>query len=359
MSHIFISYSRDDRHYARTLADVLLERGFNVWIDDRLIYGDHWWHTISQAIDAAAAVIVIMTPSSDDSIWVQREVALADNKHKTFLPLLLAGDIQKSKNWTIFLPIHYLDVRGGALPPEDFYERLTKLLPPSGNRGSEITSSVLAGAPRLRRGSARTGLAAFAILVILAILGAILLPNVLNNPVAVTPLVSPPPAISTTETLLAASSPTPDVVPSTTPTATMTPTSPPPTATLPPQNSAALRIHRTGFGVALCVPANAAAINLSGITLRFDDIGAGESYALSREFPDSALRSLAAGACICLLKSEVAGTAPRQCDGASSAGPYRAAGDWSASSITLSASVLGVCTIPAGCSEDCACDFAR
>jgi hypothetical protein len=36
MSHVFISYSRKDQLYARMLAEVLRQQGFDVWIDDRI-----------------------------------------------------------------------------------------------------------------------------------------------------------------------------------------------------------------------------------------------------------------------------------------------------------------------------------
>lgn len=76
MAHVFISYSKKNRDYARKLADHLLELGFDVWIDDRIDYGDDWWRTIVRAIRNAKAFIVIMTDESDRSVWVQREVTL-------------------------------------------------------------------------------------------------------------------------------------------------------------------------------------------------------------------------------------------------------------------------------------------
>ncbi|MBE2271842.1 MAG: toll/interleukin-1 receptor domain-containing protein, partial [Anaerolinea sp.] len=53
MSHVFISYSRKNQPYARMLADELLRRGFDVWIDDRIDYGEDWEDVIWKALDAA------------------------------------------------------------------------------------------------------------------------------------------------------------------------------------------------------------------------------------------------------------------------------------------------------------------
>jgi hypothetical protein len=64
MSHIFISYSKKNRAYARAIADYLLTHGFDVWIDDRIDYGDEWWDVIVRTIRECAACVVILTPES-------------------------------------------------------------------------------------------------------------------------------------------------------------------------------------------------------------------------------------------------------------------------------------------------------
>ena len=45
-NHVFISYAREDQNFARKLADHLRQRGFEVWMDDRIDTGDDWWDTI-------------------------------------------------------------------------------------------------------------------------------------------------------------------------------------------------------------------------------------------------------------------------------------------------------------------------
>ncbi len=129
MSYVFISYSKKDRDYARRLADRLIERGFDVWIDDRIDYGDDWWRTIVRAIRGAKAFIAIMTDESDASEWVQREVTLADRERIPAFPLWLDGDFHASENWAIYVRTQYADVRGGALPNDDFYDRLARHAP--------------------------------------------------------------------------------------------------------------------------------------------------------------------------------------------------------------------------------------
>lgn len=76
-NHVFISYSRKDQTYTRNLADDLRKRGFDVWLNDRIDFGDRWWRTIVRAIRACAAFVVVMTPESEKSERVEREVHLA------------------------------------------------------------------------------------------------------------------------------------------------------------------------------------------------------------------------------------------------------------------------------------------
>jgi len=47
MSHVFISYSREeDQPYARKLADDLRVNGIEPWNDEDIEHGDRWWWTI-------------------------------------------------------------------------------------------------------------------------------------------------------------------------------------------------------------------------------------------------------------------------------------------------------------------------
>jgi hypothetical protein len=119
--HVFISYGREDQAYTRKLADSLRQRGFEVWMDDRIDFGDRWWQTIVQAIDASAAFIVVMTPDSEGSEWVEQEILLARRERKPIFPLLLRG-----QEFPLLISVQYADVTGGRMPPDDFYERLER-----------------------------------------------------------------------------------------------------------------------------------------------------------------------------------------------------------------------------------------
>jgi hypothetical protein len=125
MSHIFISYSHHDRDYATRLAAALEQEGFSVWIDDRIDYGTHWPLVIQEHLDGCHAFVVVMTPRSLQSEWVQNELSRAKSKGKSIFPLLLEGD----DTWLSVQATQHVDVRNGQMPPPRFYEGLARVAP--------------------------------------------------------------------------------------------------------------------------------------------------------------------------------------------------------------------------------------
>lgn len=124
MSHIFISYSHKDKKYVHKLQKALQDEGFEVWIDDRIDYGDEWPTIIQRHLDDCDAFIVVLTDNAFQSKWVQNELTRASRKGKPFFPLLLKGD-----PWLSVEATQYVDVRNGSLPPENFYARLERVTP--------------------------------------------------------------------------------------------------------------------------------------------------------------------------------------------------------------------------------------
>jgi len=130
MSHVFISYSRRDTQYAKSLANKLRELDFQVWMDDRIKSSDDWWQQIHKALVECVAFIVIMTPAAEQSEWVQREVTLAANLNKVAFPILLKGDpdISKSPSWSIYVRTQFTMVQENQLPYPGFYEMLRSVV---------------------------------------------------------------------------------------------------------------------------------------------------------------------------------------------------------------------------------------
>lgn len=140
MSHIFISYSSENREYAFNLKNKLQDEGFDVWIDnENLSASDNWWNAITNAIKNASAFIVIMTPASFASKWVQREVFIAEKWDKPTFPLLLEGE-----NFEIYVATQFLDVRDQELPSDSFFKDLESVVPrKSHGKGTDITPEAI------------------------------------------------------------------------------------------------------------------------------------------------------------------------------------------------------------------------
>lgn len=163
MGHIFISYSHQDSEYAHALAANLQGMGFETWIDERLDYGSQWPHELQKQLDTSSAFVLIMSPRSYASEWVQSELQRAKRKAKPIFPLLLEGD----EPWLSVESTQYYDVRGEKFPDAKFYSAVRKVASPP--EGQSIPPPVDAGKPvkpDSRRPRMKTG-------TMLAIIGAI------------------------------------------------------------------------------------------------------------------------------------------------------------------------------------------
>ncbi len=79
---VFLSYAREDRDKAETLATVLINAGVSVWWDRELLSGDRFDELIRAKLDAAGAVIVLWSENSISSDWVKFEASRAHEQNK-------------------------------------------------------------------------------------------------------------------------------------------------------------------------------------------------------------------------------------------------------------------------------------
>jgi adenylate cyclase len=75
LARIFLSYARDDVDAAKQLAGCVSEAGHDVWWDRHLHGGSRFAAEIDKALKEAEAVVVLWSPTSIDSAWVQDEAA--------------------------------------------------------------------------------------------------------------------------------------------------------------------------------------------------------------------------------------------------------------------------------------------
>jgi len=133
---VFISYARPDRPYVEKLAEHLSGSRIPVWFDYELTAGDRWHQVIRNEIDRCAAFVVVMTPESEESDWVNREINRAEEKSKPIFPLLLRGD-----RFFRLSNIQSEDVGDERLPTPSFIARLVATV------GAVVTGALSADTP--------------------------------------------------------------------------------------------------------------------------------------------------------------------------------------------------------------------
>jgi hypothetical protein len=121
-AYVFISYGRADRAYVDQLAAYLRKAGIVPWYDYELVTGDRWERVVRTQVDGCAAFMVVMTPDSDESNWVEREIIRAEANGKPIVPLLLRGE-----PFFRLANIQADDVTGGRMPARQTITRLHDL----------------------------------------------------------------------------------------------------------------------------------------------------------------------------------------------------------------------------------------
>lgn len=97
MPHAFLSYSHVDCAFAETLRKALSRHGVTVWFDDHALrIGDRLARRIAEAIEAVDHVVVLVSPASLESQWIDREVGFGLRRERKLgkpvvLPILVGG----------------------------------------------------------------------------------------------------------------------------------------------------------------------------------------------------------------------------------------------------------------------------
>ncbi|HLO17277.1 MAG TPA: toll/interleukin-1 receptor domain-containing protein [Anaerolineales bacterium] len=210
MSQIFISYSRKDLGFVRKLAGDLEKAGYNVWWDvSDLRGGDDWVRVIPTAIEASNYFIVVLSPNSAVSEWVEKEYTQALSLRKKIIPIMLA----RSRVPFALNTINYIDFTG-----DDYTDSLNRLLATLGYTGEPVIPA--ATLPILLRKYA------IPIIIGVLILLALLSTFVFTPPVppTTTPTFTPSATPSATPVVIFTLTDSPTVSPTASSTITLTPT---------------------------------------------------------------------------------------------------------------------------------------
>ena len=90
---LFLSYSRRDTDAMHVVLDVLRGAGLAVWTDAGIEPGTQdWEEAISEALDQAPAMVVLLSPNAKASRWVRREIVYAQGMGEPIYPVLICGD---------------------------------------------------------------------------------------------------------------------------------------------------------------------------------------------------------------------------------------------------------------------------
>ncbi len=107
MTQIFISYSRRDMALVERLSKDLHAVGYEVWYDlSGLEAGKNWGKEIQAAIHNSQVMLVVLSPNSIESEWVEREYLFANNLKLKIIPFLYKTC--ELPLWS--LNIHYIDM---------------------------------------------------------------------------------------------------------------------------------------------------------------------------------------------------------------------------------------------------------
>ena len=125
--HAFVvCYAADDVTYGAQLAGQLRQAGLPVWSVGDLRPGDvHFWK-IRQQLAYAVAVVVVMSPQSQDSEDITRMILEGVRHGRPFIPVLLHGErnYHLANTW-------YVDARDGRLLGDDELAMVARLHRPT------------------------------------------------------------------------------------------------------------------------------------------------------------------------------------------------------------------------------------
>lgn len=119
---IFISYSHVDIQFAAQVANMLNELGIDYFFDKKIKWGESIPDEIKKALSECTEVLLILSPASINSPYVQREIGQAEALGKTILPFLTHPSIP------IPFGLSHIKYITGLEDAENYFQDLAKSL---------------------------------------------------------------------------------------------------------------------------------------------------------------------------------------------------------------------------------------
>ena len=127
MAKVFLSYAREDAPVAKGIAECIGGAGHDVWWDRHIQGGSRFASEIDRELKGADAVVVLWTPASIESAWVQDEAAEGRDSGR-LVPVTLGG----SRPPLGFRQFHTVDLgawdgNGEPLETDDLIDAIAKI----------------------------------------------------------------------------------------------------------------------------------------------------------------------------------------------------------------------------------------
>lgn len=140
---IFVSYARVDKPYCIRIIETM--HAHDVWYDQRLYAGQHWWKEILRRLDWCDVFIFLLSPDSVASLYCRRELEIALQLKRDVIPVLINRQTvlpAKMKDW------QYVDLTD-SLTVENVSQLFNAILvverqrstAPTVSKGGAVTSS--------------------------------------------------------------------------------------------------------------------------------------------------------------------------------------------------------------------------
>jgi len=113
--YVFISYSSKNKDTAEAIRNVLHKNGIKSWMAPMDIpTGSNYAKVINKAIKNCSCLLLLLTKSAQESIWVPKEVERALNYKKTIIPVQLEDVVLNDEfefyiSTSQILPVHKID----------------------------------------------------------------------------------------------------------------------------------------------------------------------------------------------------------------------------------------------------------
>lgn len=112
MKNIFISYARQDSPKVEEFLSKLEEVQVSGWLDQAdIAAGAEISSVLRDSLRKASAVLVLISPASLNSRWVEFEVSAGQALGKTIIPVIISGEGIENELPPSIADIMYIDAR--------------------------------------------------------------------------------------------------------------------------------------------------------------------------------------------------------------------------------------------------------